>query len=132
MGGKKKTDKELENWTKTISNIRDYSEKQFDKLIVYINSGALLLTVGFVKDIVTITDETDTSLLKISWIFFTASLLIILVSHKTAIVSMNYELNDLEKTSNRWNLITRILNWCSFAALFGGIINFLLFVSKSI
>lgn len=132
MGNKNDTVDSQESWVVTIRKIRDYAEEQFDKLIVYLNSGALVLTVGFVKDIVKITDETDTSLLKSSWILFTASLLIILVSHKTAIIAMNYELKDEEKISNYWDIITQIFNWTSLGALVGGIISFLLFVSKSI
>jgi uncharacterized beta-barrel protein YwiB (DUF1934 family) len=121
-----------EGWNKTIRKIRDYAEEQFDKLIVYLNSGALVLTVGFVKDIVKITDKTDTTLLKASWILFTTSLVIILISHKTSVIAMNYELKDNEKISNYWDILTQILNWSSLVVLVGGIISFLLFVSKSI
>ena len=120
------------SWDQTIRKIRDYSEEQYDKLIVSLNSGALVLTVGFVKDIVKITASTNTTLLKISWVGFTLSLLVILISHRTSIISMNYELKEKENISDRWDLITIILNWTSLIFLISGLASFLIFVSKTI
>lgn len=132
MSEKQQNPAENEKWFDTIRKIRDYAEEEYDKLIVYLNGGALVLTVGFVKDIVTITEHTDTLLLKLSWILFTLSLLIILISHRTAIIAMNYELKEKTLISDRWDHITEILNWCAMLMLITGIICFLLFVNKSI
>lgn len=121
-----------DKWNETIRKIRDYAEEQYDKLIVYLNSGALILTVGFVKDIVKITSNTDTLLLKLSWIFFTCSLLVILISHRTAIIAMNYELKNKNRISDIWDIITNILNWLSLIKLIIGIICFLLFISNTL
>ena len=126
------TENNDDRWFETIRKIRDYAEEQYDRLIVYLNSGALIITVGFVKDIVKITSDTETNLLKTSWVFFTASLLFILVSHRTAIIAMDYELKEKEKVSRRWDKVTRVFNWTSLLFLIVGIICFLIFVSKEI
>ncbi|MCD6367341.1 MAG: hypothetical protein J7L46_07370 [Bacteroidales bacterium] len=125
-------DKDQKEWQKKIEEIRDYAEEQFDKLIVYLNSGALVLSIGFIKDIVKITKATDLTILKTSWIFFTMSLLIILISHKTAIKSMNLELKEREKESDSCDKCTKILNWISFGFLIIGITFFIIFILKAL
>ena len=42
--------KEKKSRKKNLLEMRDYAQEEFDKLIVYLNSGALILTIGFVKD----------------------------------------------------------------------------------
>ncbi len=120
-----------DNWFDTIREIRSYSEEQFDKLIVYLNSGALVLTVGFVSNIVHISESTDTGTLISSWVLFTLSLLVILISHRTAIIAMNYELKEKEKASRFCDKITQILNWSSLVLFICGVSVFLIFISES-
>jgi len=115
-----------------ILEMRDYAEEQFDKLIVYLNSGALVLTIAFVKDITKITKETDTTLLILSWSSFVVSLLLILLSHKSALASTNYEIKEKERTSDCFDIITTILNWLSFLILITGLILFIIFISKNL
>ena len=132
MNNEKTEELQEESWFETIRKIRDYSEEQFDKLIVYLNSGALLITVGFVSNIVDISQTTKTGLLIWSWVLFTVSLLSILISHRTAIIAMNFELKDKGKASRLCDIITQILNWFSLFLFIGGVAIFLIFVSKSI
>lgn len=115
----------------TIKKLRDDGEEQFDKLIVYLNSGALVLSIGFANDIVTITEATDTCILKVSWILFALSLIINLFSHKTSILSMAYEIIDEGKKSDVWDRITHFSNWSAFGLLILGIVLFVLFVLKT-
>jgi hypothetical protein len=115
-----------------IQEIRDYSEQQFDKLIVYLNSGALVLTIGFVKDIVKITEETDTKLLVYAWSSFVVSLVLILLSHRSSIISMNFEIKKKEKTSDGFDVVTYILNWASFIVFILGISLFITFIHKNL
>jgi hypothetical protein len=120
-----KIDKE---WQDKIEKIRDYSEKEFDRLIVYLSSGALILTIGFVKNIISISECTDTTLLKLSWICFAFSLLFMLTSHKVSIHSMNLELKGKEEKSDICDIWTNILNWGSYILLFIGITLFIIFI----
>lgn len=121
-----------EKWFHTIRKVRDYSEEQYDKLIVYLNSGALVLTIGFTKDIVPDINSINTSPLKISWAFFIISLLLILFSHRTSIMAMNAELIEDNKTSNKWDKHTTSLNWSALFALILGVIIFTIFISVNI
>jgi len=119
-------------WYKTIRASRDYAAEQFDKLIVYISSGGLVLTIGFVKDIVKITDNTDTSMLKSSWIAFTVALLLNLISQITSVKAMDNQLDFKETAAQRWNTATDLLNWSSAFILFGAIGLFIIFVWTNI
>jgi hypothetical protein len=129
MTRKNKDDK---NWRDTILKIRDYSEEQYDKLIIYLSAGALIITIGFVKDILDINKAIDKRMLILSWVCFILSILLMLLSHRTAVISMNYELKDQNKISDRWDLLTKILNWTSFLSLISGIIHFLIFLLKNL
>jgi len=115
-----------------ILEMRNYSEEQFDKLIVYLNSGALILTIGFVRDITIITKETDRTLLICSWSAFITSLLFTLLSHKSSLLSTNFELKMKGKTSDCFDLVTSFLNWSSFIILILGISLFIIFISKNL
>jgi hypothetical protein len=116
----------------TILKMREYSEEQFDKLIVTINGGALAITVGFVQDIVKISEVEDTRLLKFSWLCFVTSLLMILISHKTSIASTNFELKEQLSKSDTWDKITNIINTFSVILLILGLCCFMIFVGNTI
>ena len=115
-----------------ILEMRDYAEEQFDKLIVYLNSGALVLTIGFVKDIIKITKETNITLLILSWCSFVLSLLFILLSHKSALASTNNEIKGKDKLSDCYDMVTTILNWLAFIILIIGLVLFVIFISKNL
>jgi hypothetical protein len=120
------------DWRNTILKIRDYSEEQFDRLIIYLSTGALVITIGFVKDILDLTKAIDKSFLIKSWVCYILAILLMLLSHRVSVISMNYELKDQEKVSDRWDILTKILNWASFLSLIIGIILFLLFLIKNL
>jgi hypothetical protein len=60
------------------------SNQEFDKQLVYIAGGGLALTIGFVKDIVSITTATHTWLLLSTWISFVVAIFFNFLSHKVA------------------------------------------------
>lgn len=123
-----KTDAEIE-WLSTVREIRDYAQEQFDKLIVYLSSGGLILTVGFVKDLVKLDKATWLELLLSSWIGFIFSLVLILLSHKSAIKSTTLELKGNPKKSDKQDKLTNLLNWGAFGFLILAIIIFISFVT---
>ncbi|MBA7545416.1 hypothetical protein ES705_37784 [subsurface metagenome] len=107
---------------------RRYSGEQFDKLIVYLSSGALVLTVGFVEKIIDLSKIDDLSLLYTSWTCFCSSLIIILISHMTSMHSIDFDIHEKEKISTGFNIATHILNWLSMITLLVGIGTFIRFV----
>lgn len=129
MQSLKRKIQEKEEYRKIILKTREYSSEQFDKLLVYLSSGALVLTLGFAKEIVKITDKTDVRLLIISWSLFALSLLFVLISHKTSLISMDLELAGKKKKSDRMDVITDVFNWSALISLITGITFFIIFIS---
>jgi hypothetical protein len=147
--------KKLENWIEEREKVLDYSIEQYDKLIITLSSGGLVLTVGFVRDIVKITPCTDTTNLQISWCLFTAALIISLLSHITSYLANKYEIDytneeinclkkkeefkikgfNIKKISflkKFFNSGTIILNVLSSVSLAIGIILFVIFINKNL
>ena len=136
---KKTLDKGMEEAKEYLSMLykaRDYGEEQYDKLIVYISSGALVLTVGLVKEIVDLNKTKYPFLLYFSWICFAFSLISILLSHKTCLITMNHAIkeekekkkDDKSRKSKGWNRFTSGLNLVALLSLMFGIILFVVFL----
>lgn len=124
-----KTSFDDKDYLKILYETRKYAGEQYDKLIVYLSSGALVFTVGFIENVVDLSKINDLFLLYSSWICFSTALIIILISHRTSLLSIDLEIKGNKKTSDSWNAMTDILNWLSMIALVIGIISFIIFVS---
>lgn len=61
--------------------------EEFDKQVVYLSGGGLVLTIGFVKNIVKLSATAYLPFLLLSWILFAATLLLNLWSHKASAAS---------------------------------------------
>lgn len=70
---------------------------QFDKLIVTLSSGALALSLTFIKDISPTPIPCSKFLIFVSWILFTISLIATLLSHYTSHKDMDFEIMKLDK-----------------------------------
>jgi predicted tellurium resistance membrane protein TerC len=112
-----------------LLTIRHYSEEQYDRLLVYLNSGALVLTIGFVQNIIKITEKTVIVLLIASWCLFVLSLLMILISHRSSIAAIDCEIKEKDERSENWNKCTRVLNIISAFFLIAGLILFIIFIA---
>lgn len=115
-----------------LLSIRRESEEAFDKLVVYVSGGGLVLTVGFVEKIIKITEAASKTFLLLTWIFFAASLLTVLISHRTSVYSIDLEFWKKEKKSERVDKITHFLNNASFGCLLFAIISFIIFILENI
>lgn len=111
-----------------IAKARAYSEETFDKLIVYLSSGGLVLTVGFVKDIIKLSDASNKILLYLTWIGFVLALLSNLLSQKTSKITMDSILMGNEQKEKSFTRITEFCNWSSLILFIVSIILFVLFV----
>nr|GEW82229.1 hypothetical protein [Tanacetum cinerariifolium] len=82
-----KYQEELEHFKReTLSALetRKSSEQEYDKLIVYLAGGGLVLTIGFVKDLMQLTKSAYIGWLLACWLFFALCLLTNLFSHYLA------------------------------------------------
>ena len=117
---------------KEIKELWNEALEQFDKQLIFLSSGALVLSMGFVKDIVKITPTTDTSHLVCAWILFACSLVCNLLSYRSSFYAMHFELKNYHKTSDVFDYFTEGLNWLSFLTLIVGIVKFILFINQNL
>jgi hypothetical protein len=111
---------------------RDYAEEQYDKLVVTLASGALALTIVFVKDIVGVTTKNHLGYLKISWILFATTLLVNLLSHQFSVRASDRIIMSDSDGAQFWNTVVWWSNIASSVFLFAGIISFIAFAWRNI
>ncbi|KFF03685.1 MULTISPECIES: hypothetical protein [Flavobacterium] len=73
------------------------SSTQFDKQLLFVASGALGLSLAFIKDIVVLSKATNKELLLLSWISFGLVILINVISHYTSLKAINYKIENINK-----------------------------------
>ena len=127
--GELKEDKDVSGWNEKIYEIRQSADASFNKLIVYLSSGALALTIGFVQEVVNLSTAICKIILIGSWSLFTISLLVILGSYLTTVKSMDLELDGERDKSNKLDKKTSFLNYSAIFTLVLGIILFIIFIS---
>lgn len=119
---KNKEKQEYDHRTKLLLEMRNEAERQFDKQIVYLSAGALVFSVGFVKDIIgEHAIPIDKWLLISSWFCFAISLLANLFSYLSSRKSADNEIEAKGKSSKVYNSITKLLNWLSIIGLMVGL-----------
>lgn len=118
--------------TKQLMDLRGEAERQFDRQIVYLSSGGLVFSVGFVKDIIGDTSEPIYKwLLIVVWISFAISLIVNLISYVSSRMSIDNELLGKEKLSDKFDSFTIWMNWISVIAILNGLLFLLLFSSAN-
>ena len=115
-----------------LQDLRKYSFEQFDKLIVQLAAGGLGLTMAFIEKIVKVTADTDYTYVKITWICFATSLLMSLLSHLTARLSIDETIKNGDNSGSIYNGITSALNWLSVLSVVTGILLFILFTFNNL
>lgn len=107
---------------------RKYSGREFDRLIVILSGGGLTLSLGFIEKIEGDILAAEKSFLLLTWVSFTASLILILISHLTSMKSIDLEILGEDVRSDKFDWVTNTLNLVSLAFLFLAIVFFILFV----
>jgi hypothetical protein len=118
-------DENTEELTKDLSyeekiyQMRKKAEDTFDKLIVYLSSGGIVLSLTYIKP----KDGMEIPpLFKYILLAFSLSLVIILLSHKFAVLAADAYFNDKECLKKVYNYITHILNWLSLILFIIGLV----------
>lgn len=97
---KESHDRHIGKLEKHLESAKDnsrYSTDRFDILIISLSTSALILSIGFVKDIVPNLANVDTSILKTSWLMFVLALISNLISQVTSYYG---NLAEIKVTSN--------------------------------
>lgn len=99
---------------------RKYTEATFDKQLVYLSGGGLILTLGFVKEVIDLANCNFLFLLLGSWISFTLTLTFNLISHLTGKKYIDNYLSSEKIKGDWWSMLTSQLNFlCTFLFLLG-------------
>lgn len=115
-----------------LEEYRITSEKAFDNLLVYLASGGLVLSIGFIQGIVDLKEANHAWAIKLTWIAFAIALLFTLISHKSSSYSMYYELKGRGKLSDTLDWFTDCLGWISFGVFIAGLGLFIFFIFTNI
>lgn len=116
-----------------------YGNVQFDKNVLFIASGALGISFGFIEKVVPEIDTAKNNHLLIdSWYLFAGVIFLSLVAHFISIMANRWAIvNDAmvgvryNKISRNWNYVIRAANILMIAGLFTGIILLIAFVKQN-
>lgn len=116
-----------------LLDLRKLSESEFEKLIIYVASGGLVLTITFSEKILSI-DKNGQFLnwLISTWILFALTIVISLVFHLTSIKAIDLKLLEEDSKSDKWNRATKLLHFFSVFLLILGIASFIIYAILSI
>jgi hypothetical protein len=141
----------LEKYSESTKRAMDYSVERFDILIISLSTSGLILSIGFVKNIIKDFDKIDPWLLKTTWLLFACSLIMNLFSQVTGYYAnmldmkvtdenirlekgkdekINLDLNEL--FHKLFNSGTLLLNAGSLFCLISAIITLILFISNHV
>lgn len=109
---------------------------QFDKQVLFIASGALGISLAFIKDIVKLDVASNKILLLLAWIFFGAVILISILSHYTSLKAINFKIENLyqkeDNKSKHLDFFTRFFNILMIVFLAIGLILLFIFIGINI
>ena len=112
------------------------SSSQFDKQVLFIASGALAISLAFIKDIVKLEVATNKPLLLLAWISFGAVILICILSHYTSLKAINFKIENIhqkaDNTSKRFDFFTKLFNVLMIVLLAAGLILLNVFIGINI
>jgi len=142
--------KKLEEHISYTQKAVDYSLERFDILIISLSTSGLILSIGFVKDIIKDFENINPILLKISWLLFALSLIVNLLSQVTGYLANKYEIkisknlvriernkvvydnvSKLECYKRIFDFKTNFLNILSLLSLITAIILIIIFISNN-
>lgn len=141
----------LENHIQFSKDASRYSSDRFDILLISLSTSSLVLSIGFVKNIVPDLKCIDTTTLKISWLLFVICLISNLISQVSGYYSHHFDIkvtrnlireergrnykgnqNKYERYCSNLNRVTLWLNGFSLLLLITGIVLLVFFFSNQI
>jgi len=117
-----------------------YSIQQFDKNVIYIASGALIISFAFLKEIITdISCAEHKNWLITSWMIFAIVIFISLLAHWISslaqawdIKNENLEYDAYIKKARWWNWSLRIMNLSTIIGILAGALYLLYFIKTNL
>jgi hypothetical protein len=140
----------LERYAEQTQKTIDYSLERFDILIISLATTGLVLSIGFVKDIIGDFSKVNPLLLQLTWLLFASCLVSNLLSQVTSYFANRLDLkitkylikkekgkttrklNTLELRHKLADFLTHVFNAISLICFIGGITTLIWFVFKYI
>ena len=120
-------ERQLKEYQNKIEAVKDYATTQLDRLVISISSGAIGLSVIYLKDFIALDAANGNLLLLLSWFCFAFAIIFSLASHLAIIKSVDYDATH-SKLSDLLNKFTDIFNVISVLGVAVGVISLLLFM----
>jgi hypothetical protein len=129
----------LEKYKDELREILHKSQDAFEKQLSYISAGCLVLSIGYVKDVVKNIEKAPFRFYLIAgWGFMVLTLLLNLISHLMAVSFYRLTISEIDtsifnsiSSMKRFRKIT-FLNWACVASLILGIVAILLFINLNL
>lgn len=119
---------ELSKWKEELYKARSYSEQSFDKLIVYLSAGGIIISITVFNEFIKQKYPINFCLILCVWVSYFVALFINLISHKFSRYSMDAELKNNSSKSHMFEVITELFNWFSLILFIAGSIILLTFI----
>ena len=124
---KKANQKSYDTLRKELTDKSLYNDSQYDKSILTLSSGSLLLSLTFIKDIVPIKQASILWSLHLSWILFTITIILVFVSFRLSQIAINKHLKNATEyylrnadpfPPNKYATCTEVINYLSGITFF--------------
>lgn len=130
---------EREKAREVIEKVKESSQNDYEKNIIYITAGTLVLSMTFIEKISPLATALSIWMIITSWSFLALSLAVNLLSHwYSAYLATKLQklLNDLSVTAaqvntrtDKFNARMQVFNICTFGSMFFGILFLVLYCS---
>jgi hypothetical protein len=119
-----------------IEDAINESQSDFEKNLVYLSAGALVLSMGFLEKIISFDKASNKWIVIVSWGILASTLLLNLASHLISVgnstkareeMDMGMEYNKLIERISCRNKLMRTINWISYVLFAFGVISVVVF-----
>lgn len=119
-----------------IEDAINESQSDFEKNLVYLSAGALVLSIGFLEKIISFDKASNKWIVIVSWGILASTLLLNLASHLISVgnstkareeMDMGMEYNKLIERISCRNKLMRTINWISYVLFAFGVISVVVF-----
>lgn len=127
---KKECDAIDREYLKEVQLYRHKSSDLFEKQLVYISGGAIVICLGLLQAEKSIVSDSNFCPFILGLASFIVTLLLNLVSHRSSISSMDAEIEGKVKKSENWDCVTRVVNYASICTVILGLVSIFVTVVK--
>lgn len=132
---------EREKAREVIEKVKESSQNDYEKNIIYITAGTLVLSMTFIEKISPLATALSVWMIVTSWSFLALSLAINLFSHwysaflatklQNLLNNLSIAASAVNQKIDKFNARIQVFNICTFSSMFFGILFLVLYCSKN-